>query len=72
MYIIPFSTMGLMLYCWRGGKIDNYWYFRSLIEFSLILFAIYVALIRITALKRFAPHMFHFVFNNNLGLKPLC
>lgn len=55
MYIIPFSTMGLMLYCWRGGKIDNYWYFRSLIEFSLILFAIYVALIRITALKRFAP-----------------
>lgn len=54
-YIIPFATMGVLLYCWRGGKIDNYWYFRSLAEFSLLLFVIYVCAIRFSVPSRFTP-----------------
>ena len=59
-YMIPFATMGLLLYCWRGGKIDNYWYFRSLSEFSLLLFAIYKCVYKIKKpLKIFTPPYIH-------------
>lgn len=54
-YMIPFTTMGVLLYCWRGGKLDNYWYFRSLVEFSLLLFAIYAGATKFSPLGRFTP-----------------
>lgn len=70
-YMIPFTTMGVLLYCWRGGKLDNYWYFRSLVEFSLLLFAIYAGATKFSPLGRFTPpHLYYFVFSNNLGIKP--
>lgn len=37
-YLIPFISMGILLHLWRGGAIDNYWYFRTLIILSLILY----------------------------------
>lgn len=70
-YMIPFTTMGVLLYCWRGGKLDNYWYFRSLVEFSLLLFVIYTGVTKFSLFRRFTPpHLCCLVFSNNLGIKP--
>lgn len=70
-YMIPFTTMGLLLYCWRGGKLDNYWYFRSLVEFSMLLFAIYAGATKFSLLGTlYSPFVLLCFFFNNLGIKP--
>lgn len=37
-YFIPFISMGWLLHLWRGSELDNYWYFRTLIILSLVLY----------------------------------
>lgn len=37
-YMIPFFSMGILLALWREQMFQGYWYFRTLAEFTLILF----------------------------------
>lgn len=52
-YLIPFVTMGFLLYYWRGGRIDNYWYFRTLAEFSLTMYLLVFIISKIS--NRYFP-----------------
>lgn len=52
-YLIPFVTMGFLLYYWRGGRLDNYWYFRTLAEFSLIMYLLVFIISKIS--NRYFP-----------------
>lgn len=39
-YMIPFFSAGMLLALWRGQSFQGYWYFRTLTEFTIILFSL--------------------------------